>query len=528
MAGSKPKTAGDDEQADDGGAGAAAVESELTQERLIAAIRTLVAMGSCWLDRDPVQTGPDEKQRGRLIEIVELLETASEKQREHAEGVSATMFRDAVAVRMGSAARELPEGDSIIVERHKRAARGDGFVVRDYNVSLKGLFGSRLPRTAVDDVAEALRFGHSHWVKSCGGSPVWPFARRTHSLAFSRKLARDALDGLASKKFKGPQEAATFAVGELVGYDQSEDPRVQHGAARLEADAIDGQHFGESLEQVAERRAFERAKQKFRTFVSARRETSMAGNVPNPDTGTYFGARSFRRRPQDGRAKVIPRAWSGAQLVAAACDGGQNLADAIFDERGDSVHGWHVWRSAAHGYSLRPSTESDSDAIRHCMEELRRGRDPDWPDRSSAFVMIFMRIGWRSWSGEHNAAIADIARGCYYRVKRELERLPVESALDVEGAVAVFRSSLEAIVCTDAPHPVALWHASRDAANAKLLELCAANLQEWSLASVAFAVEVRALYSDSPGRWRKELAEVNRIMCKREIDKILQGSWPTV
>ena len=75
----------------------------LTRERLVAALRTAVAMADCYLRRpEKDQTKADAAQRRRLLKVVKSLEEAARKQRETAERIEWTKAIDEIAEALGS------------------------------------------------------------------------------------------------------------------------------------------------------------------------------------------------------------------------------------------------------------------------------------------------------------------------------------------------------------------------------------------------------------------------------------------
>ncbi|MBM4346331.1 MAG: hypothetical protein FJ100_23395, partial [Deltaproteobacteria bacterium] len=72
---------------------------------IVAGLRTLAAIGACWLDRAPKGNLHDRKQRQQLNEVLGLLCQMAEHQRQVAEDLAFVQFRDELAVLIPTKAR---------------------------------------------------------------------------------------------------------------------------------------------------------------------------------------------------------------------------------------------------------------------------------------------------------------------------------------------------------------------------------------------------------------------------------------
>ena len=72
-------------------------QAEMSRDEIVQAIRTLVSMASCWLDRHPDDTSTDRAQFHALREVVDTLVEARARQRTAKDRVIATIIRDLIA-----------------------------------------------------------------------------------------------------------------------------------------------------------------------------------------------------------------------------------------------------------------------------------------------------------------------------------------------------------------------------------------------------------------------------------------------
>lgn len=371
-----PKTAKHELPAlDPDGAGAAADspssgDAELTRERLVASLRTFVSLASCWLDRDQESRGTDKKAQKNLIKIIEILEKTAAEQREQAVMTLATVYRDDVASMLGGESAPGSAGGTDYVDRRRRFPHLASLIPGAFSTHTVRFSRSpgAPPTTQREKLAFAIRSGfYTLTAYTFGQLPEHSCTEVDEAFADGlaleglRKLIPETHPGAVATDFEEktvvdpqPLSVATYIVGEILG---------------LNVDSS-----GEkALPTASVAKRFERA-------LANRHQDQPASPRTIVDFGSYFGARGTSAPSGCDYEKAHARAWAASSLIADACDGGIELAEAIFDGRRDYMNAsWFVWRDAPRGFAERPESCPDPFARQHSMARWRRGLDPRWP-----------------------------------------------------------------------------------------------------------------------------------------------------
>jgi hypothetical protein len=343
---------------------------EPTREQLVAGLRTFVSLASGWLDREREIRGTDKKAHKNLLKILEILERTAADQREHSMMTMATMYRDDVAAMLGGDAAPGVAGGTDYVDRRRRFPHLPSLI--------PGIFSThtvRFPRepgapptSQREKLAFAIKSGFVTLTEYTFGQLPEHSCTEVDD-TFADHLALDGLQKLMPEASPHvvtadfddkhvldprPLSVATYIVGEVLGLNVD-----TTGEAAL------------PTASVAKR--FERA-------LAGRHQDQPASPRTIADLGSYFGARSTATPSGRDYDKAHPRAWAASSLIADACEGGVELAEAIFDGRRDYMKAsWYVWRDATRGFAERPESCPDPFAMDHSMARWRRGIAPCWP-----------------------------------------------------------------------------------------------------------------------------------------------------
>jgi hypothetical protein len=140
-----------------------------TRADLVKAIRTLVSMASCWLDRDEDQRDGDVDQAELLDQVVQSLGDAAAAQRKHARKVLAVLYRDEVV-------NVLAKGSDVgwSADREQRFPH----LPHEREVTWPATYWMFLDD---DPLVTALRAGFFNYSSHTGGQPlVLPLERARH------------------------------------------------------------------------------------------------------------------------------------------------------------------------------------------------------------------------------------------------------------------------------------------------------------------------------------------------------------
>ncbi len=326
-----------------------------SRETLVAAIRTLVSMASCWLDRDSEARGIDSKQRERLEQVVALLAEAATVQREDADDRLLICFRDDLAMALGAAHRPVPGGHEL-TERAAKA--GQVATVVPGGLSTVGVVWRPAASTpaAVGRLAHAIAAGFADLRLNGYAGPLAIQFNDGVAPEQATALAKAALVQRTPKKFDDawtPVAVANGIVDQILGR-----------AVKLEAGGPRGDTAAEA---------------RYGRILARRHADRLIPTRVDVDLGAYFGAR-FARSAKSAKASVAQvRAWAVARLIAEVCDAGLDLADELFEAQPDMRTPWQVWHGSATGTPLRPPGHFDPAQLRQAMDEYWVGGEPRRP-----------------------------------------------------------------------------------------------------------------------------------------------------
>jgi hypothetical protein len=273
---------------------------ELERRDLVVAVRTLVAMASCWLDRDPATRGVDSSQARRLRSVVDALAVAAADQQRQARRILAGLYRDEVAVALGNSMEAEPALGNYLKDRAKRYPNLPRQLLAEW-VGTYPMFQSDSP------VAQAIVAGYFNFtLLGYGVGEVLNQSR-------VGKYVAD-LEKMAEVKEIGMSQAASAIVVRILAKElvqASEEWSI--GPARVRAkppkaakpddDDIDA-WIKES--KTAEKR--------MNRALGAERHPDRLPMPDAVDLGTFFGAR------KSNVAGLDPRAAAALDLLAAASE----------------------------------------------------------------------------------------------------------------------------------------------------------------------------------------------------------------
>jgi hypothetical protein len=306
-----------------------------TRADLIEAIRTLVSMGSCWLDRDEDQRDGDVGQAELLEQVVQSLRDAATAQRKHARKVLTILYRDEVA-------KALAKGPEV----GWSAGRDSRFpnLPHQREVTWRATYWM-FPDD--DPVVTALRAGYFNYSGHTGGKGLQLPAER------ARDYAKQATSMLAAGH--GPATAAGSAVLRALHGNHPDgvtDWTDSHGAPPgFGAKAVD-RRFSRLLKDY---RHLDSSQRNMDLGVAEAAAETTSANLGNPngprrpragrggllDLGEYFGA--LCREPDVVNPRSVA-AWSLLAEVAA----NPALAPVLAELGGDT------WADASHGVLVEP------------------------------------------------------------------------------------------------------------------------------------------------------------------------------
>jgi hypothetical protein len=296
-------------------------DTDLTREQLETAVRTLVSMASCWLDRDPEPRGIDALQSKRLRLVVETLARAATEQQVQVRRILASLYRDEIALALGSTMNTDPKDGNYLEDRARRYPNLPRQVLAEWAFTYAGYDDP-------DPVVTALRAGYFNFTLLGEGEGQNITIEIAHEYAAHlRKLAKDGY---------GAGQAASSVVVEIL------QEQTIFGDAEWTIAAARGESGG-SNEDTKIKTAEKRMN---RTL----RETRHPDRLPLPDAvdlGEFFGARKSRSVGLD------PREAAATDLIAAAA-GLQRSADGAFRPTRDGWPGRWVAAARGHVSSSRP------------------------------------------------------------------------------------------------------------------------------------------------------------------------------
>ncbi len=284
-----------------------------TREQIVAAIRTLASLGSCWLDRDPDIRGSDDAQQRVLAEVVKLLAKVPGKQVKHAQQVIAATVRDEVMIAMDDDPASHVDPDSL--------ENGNLFLRRNTErpAQLRPDWGGRPREEGEDRLRIAIRNASENAGALLPGvAPRLTAKEKEDVLKRAQSNLSEATAPLWDAK-RSPQEAASTIALQLVGLT----------TARA-ADNDDSQ-INRLLDNV--------------------RHPDQGKGQGAVDSGEYFGARRSKPQFPGEPNPANPRAAAAAALLSEAAGGKGALAWQI--ERASPPH---LWTLAARGVVLERPT----------------------------------------------------------------------------------------------------------------------------------------------------------------------------
>ena len=278
-----------------------------SREELVEAIRTLTAMASCWLDRDPQKRGTDAEQAERLGIVVEELRAAAEAQRAHVRIVIATLLRDEVAVALGAETTIDDAAGDTMTARKLRFPHLPCLLDPQWRLAYPLFWDD-------DPVVTALRGGFYDYTRFVHGAP------QDLSVEDARLLARIARKNLTTHTnidhtvhvASGPTQAASGIVVKML----RDEPGWITESVSGPSDAPD----------IAEAR--------FTRWLARHRHPDRPPAPYAVDHGEFFGARRTDVPAQD------PRASAAARLVAEVCQDHDKLLAELQPAGGASTGPW--------------------------------------------------------------------------------------------------------------------------------------------------------------------------------------------
>ena len=303
-----------------------------SRAEMIAGIRTLVAMGSCWLDRDPVCTVADRKQAATLRTVLASLDNAMAAQRRQTRLLTALLFRDELAIALGAPFLSDENGNRLI-DREQQYAYLPHHVLGEW-IGTSGMFLPTEPQVATDAVVVALQTGFFNFTLLAYRQP------RSLSLEDARKYAEFARI-LAKDSYIGAMQAAGATVAKVLAEHDAENWKYANKTIWNPAVAF------ETENQKRAKTADTNFGRWLKNDRHPDRPQSMASDEPrvwygpdSVDMGEFFGARRTSERSPN------PRQRAAALLIADVCAGDASLAAQI--EAADE--GWPgLWPMAARG-----------------------------------------------------------------------------------------------------------------------------------------------------------------------------------